>query len=216
MAVAHRANTSSAWITVGHQSLDSARKRALDGCNLATRSGCYIADTHGSWGRAFVAMDAMGQLWIKAHDINYNDRHSRTRNQALAYCQQNSFGCENLADQQSGRMPLHPDPDISYVSDHFPEGPLTRNNWALVARPTKAPSAAWQNKSWLISGKQGSVATRKEILDRCQADSGVTCAISTYAVTDNALGGPKVGGQLVHLSIRPARTTGPVPCQRAQ
>ena len=51
----------------------------------------------------------------------------------------------------------------------------------MVARPTN-PTTATQGKSWLISGKEKSAATRKEILDRCQADSGVPCSISAYAI----------------------------------
>ncbi|MBJ7440500.1 MAG: hypothetical protein JHD35_15940 [Sphingopyxis sp.] len=200
MAAAHHADTSSVWITVGHRSLDAAKKGALDGCNRATRGGCTIAEAFDSWGSITVAIDAMSQVWIKVDPYQRNaPRWEAMRDPAVIYCRQNSFGCEFLGSKPNGLMPVDDDPNADYSADYFPKGALTRNHWALVARPTKTPTAAWQNKSWLISGRQGSVAARKEVLDRCQADAGVVCAISTYAVADNASGGPKAGGQLVHF-----------------
>ena len=204
MAAAYHADTSSAWLTTGHQSMASAKKHALDSCNLATRGGCSIAVAYDSYGSINVSVDAMGQLWIKLEPFVRRQPNAprydvMQDNPAINYCRQNSFGCEFAGSKPNGTMPMEPDPNSSYVADYFPPGPLTRNHWALVARPTNTPSAAWQNKSWLISGRQDSVATRNEILDRCRADAGVTCSISAYAVTDNPLGGPKVGGQLVHF-----------------
>jgi hypothetical protein len=200
MAAAHHADTSSVWITVGHRSVDSAKKGALDGCNRATRGGCTIAEAFDSWGHITVAIDAMGQVWIKVDPYQREARGwDAMRDPAVKYCRQNSFGCEFLGSKPNGLMPVDDDPDANYSEDYFPKGALTQNQWALVARPSKTPAAAWQNKSWLISGRQGSVVARKEVLDRCKADAGVACAISTYAVAYNASGSPKVGGQLVHF-----------------
>jgi hypothetical protein len=204
MAAAYHADTSSVWITVGHQSMDSAKERALEGCNNATRGGCYVAESFDSWGSISVSMDAMGQLWIKvAPFVKWQPNSPRfdvmRDDPAIKLCRQKSFGCEFLGFKPNGLMPEAADVSKSYVIDYFPSGALTQNNWALVARPEKTPTAALANKSWLISGKRGLAAARKDILDRCQADAGTACAISTYAVTDNPAAGPKVGGMLVHF-----------------
>lgn len=204
MAAAYHADTSSAWLTTGHQSMDAAKKHALDACNAATQGGCVISVAYDSYGSINVSSDAMGQLWIKLQPfVTWQPNAPRyvvmRDDPAIKYCRQHSFGCTFTGSKPNGTMPLEPPAGASYVADYFPPGPLSRNRWALVARPSATPGAVWQNKSWLISGKQGSVFTRKAILDRCRADSGISCVISAYAVTDDPSGGPCVGGQLVQF-----------------
>lgn len=148
----------------------------------------------------------MGQLWTKIQP--YDKAPSRFSvvdwNPAIEHCWKNSFGCRYAGSFQSGLLPLNDNPDKEYHKDRFPKGQLRWKRWALVARPTQTTAVAGQTKSWLISGKEDSVAARKEVLDRCQTESAAPCTVAAYAVkTDDMVafsGGPtSVNGLLVHF-----------------
>ncbi len=209
-AVAYHVDTSSIWVTIAHKNYAAAKKQALDGCNAATGGGCYIAATYESSGdvaesgETFIAEDAMGQLWIQTEKRRYGDPYTydyRITDPARMLCQRQSFGCSMLNSYHNGHIYLDVDPAKDQSENFFPKGKLHWNRWAMVARPTTL-DAAVHNKSWLISGKQNSATTRKEILDRCQADSGVPCSISAYAVNDDEVLTNDTGsanGLLVHF-----------------
>lgn len=209
-AIAYHADTASSWVTTSYKNIDAAKKQALDGCNAATGGGCYIAAAYeGSadikeYGEIFIAEDAMGQLWIKLEKKRSDTQYTydyRITDPAKMLCQTNSFGCSMLAKYHNGHIFLDVDPDQDQSENFFPKGKLRWNRWAMVARPT-TPTTAAHNKSWLISGKENSDATRKEILDRCQVDSGVPCSISAYAVNDSEVLTNDTGsanGLLVHF-----------------
>ena len=209
-AVAYHVDTASSWVTIAHKNVASAKKQALDGCNAATGGGCYIAATYESSGdtaesgEIFVTEDAMGQLWIKTEVKRWGDKYKydyRITDPARMYCQIHSFGCSIVTEYHNGHIYLDVDPAKDQSENFFPKGKLHWNLWAMVAQPT-AKTTAGQAKSWLISGKQNSAATRKEILDRCQADSGVPCSISAYAVNDTEVLTNDTGsanGLLVHF-----------------
>jgi len=206
MAAARDVDTGSLWVSVGHRTLDSAKLHVLKACNAATRGGCYVSDTHFGVGKLYVAEDAMGQLWTKIQPYDkVPPRFSAVDwNAAIEHCWKNSFGCGYAGSFQSGLLPLNDHPDKEYYEDRFPKGKMRLKRWALVATPTQSDTTAGQNKSWLISGKEDSVAARKEVLDRCQTESAVLCSIAAYAVnTDDMVafsGGPKsVNGLLVHF-----------------
>ncbi len=183
VAVAHHIDTGSIWASVAHKTFEGAKQRALAGCNAATGGGCYIAAALGggaekTFSQVFVAQDGMGQFWVK--DATGQDL-LLDPDVAMRECLSKSFGCDSLNGYEPGDIYLDVEPDLNQSTDYFPKGQLNQNRWAMVARPTNATTAA-HGKSWLISGKQNSAATRKEILDRCQADSGLPCTISAYAV----------------------------------
>lgn len=203
VAAAYHVDTGSIWASSAHRTIDSAKQRALAGCNAATGGGCYIAEALGGGGertasQIFVSQDAMGQLWIKG--ATGNDMLVQP-DPAMRDCLSKSFGCEMLGSFDTGNIYLDLDPKLDQSEDYFPKGKLVRNRWAMVAQPTN-PTAAAHNKSWLISGKENSTATRKEILDRCLADSGVTCAITAYALNGEKIaegGVVDTNGLLVHF-----------------
>ena len=209
-AVAYHVDTASAWVTTAYKTIGAAKKQALDACNAATGGGCYIAaefessDDVTKYAEIFIAGDAMGQLWIKAVNMRSDTPITydyRITDPARMLCQQQSFGCSMLGKFHNGHIFLDVDPASDQSQNFFPKGKLHRNRWAMVARPT-TPTTAAHNKSWLISGKENSAATRKEILDRCQADSGVPCSISAYAVNDSEVLTNDTGsanGLLVHF-----------------
>jgi len=209
-AVAYHVDTASIWVTTAYKSYADAKKQALDKCNAATGGGCYIAASFESSGdiaesgEIFIAEDAMGQLWIKENRRSYGDPYTydyRITDPARILCQKQSFGCSMLTSYHNGHIYLDVEPDKDQSENFFPKGKLQWNRWAMVAQPTTRAAAA-QGKSWLISGKQNSAATRKEILDRCQADAGVPCAISAYAVNDGEVLTNESGsenGLLVHF-----------------
>ncbi len=183
VAVAYHVDTGSIWASVAHKTFDGAKQHALAGCNAATGGGCYIAAAVGggaekTFSQVFVAQDGMGQLWVK--DATGQDL-LLDPDVAMRECLSKSFGCDSLNGYEPGDIYLDVEPDLNQSPDYFPKGQLNQNRWAMVARPTN-PTAAAHNKSWLITGKENSAATRKEILDRCLADSGVPCAITAYAL----------------------------------
>lgn len=206
-ALAYHVDTGSSWLSFGHKNLALAKKRAMDGCNAATGGGCYIAGTLEGDGEMFIAEDAMGQFWIKADPRPYGAPFTydyRVTNPAVIECQKMSFGCSRLSTFHAGDIYLDVDPEEDQSEDAFPKGKLHWNRWAMVAQPTTR-SAAGQNKSWLVSGKLNSAATRKEILDRCQAESGAACTISAYAVNDDEVltdESASANGLLVHFVDR--------------
>lgn len=198
MATAYHVDTSSMWSSVGHKNVAAAKKRALDGCNAATGGGCYLFGAFEGIGLMATAQDAMGQLWIKQAVGN---EVLAPGEPSIEYCLANSFGCDYLGVHESGLIFLDEDPALDQSEDRFPKGKLNWNRWAMVARPT-TPTTTAHSKSWLISGKENSAATRKEILDRCKAESGVPCEIAGYAVngkkqTEN--GQVDANGVLVHF-----------------
>lgn len=203
VATAYHIDTGSIWVSSSHRTIDSAKQRALAGCNVATGGGCYIAEALGGGGertasQVFVAQDGMGQLWIKG--ATGNDMLVQP-DPAMRDCLSKSFGCVTLSSFDTGNIYLDLDPNLDQSEDYFPKGTLKWNRWAMVARPTK-PTAAAHNKSWLISGKENSAATRKEILDRCLADSGVPCTITAYALTGEKIaagGAVDANAVLVHF-----------------
>ncbi len=201
-AMAYHVDTASVWTSVGHHSLNAAKKRVLSDCDAATGGGCYIAEVLERAGGIYVTEDAMGQLWVKA-DANDKDArrfNASQWNPSIEHCLKNSFGCKFLGVHESGYIYLDEAPDRDQSANHYPKGKLSQKRWAMVARPTTAVAA--QGKSWLISGKRNSAAVRKEILDRCQAESGVPCTISAYAANSEEMAADnrKVGnGLLVHF-----------------
>jgi len=196
MAAAYHADTGSTWVSVGHKTLDLARQRVLERCKVATGSECDVAAAIGGTGQVYLAQDGMGQSWIRAA---VNDEMLANPDVSTRHCLTNSFGCDLVAVYDSGAIFLNEDPGLDQSKDYFPKGKLNWNRWAMVARPVD-PAAV--GKSWLISGKENSVATRKEILDRCQTDSGQRCAISAYAVNGKKVtdaGWADTNGLLVHF-----------------
>ena len=204
MAMAYHGDTASVWTSTGHRTLDGARQRVLRDCNAATGGGCIVAETLDRHGQIFVTEDAMGQLWIKADAYDKDPRRFNITqwNPSIELCLKNSFGCRFLGFHESGYVYLDEDPARDQSQNRYPQGQLSGLRWAMVARPTVLSGAGAQNKSWLISGKSNSAAVRKDVLERCQADSGAPCTISAYAAhsTDIAADNRKVGkGLLVHF-----------------
>ena len=203
IATAYHADTGSIWVSTAHKTLDSAKQRALAGCNAATGGGCYIAAALGGGGermasQIFVSQDGMGQFWIKG--ATGNDMLVQP-DPAMRECLSKSFGCDALSSYDTGNIYLDLDASVDQSEDYFPKGKLSLNRWAMVARPTN-PIAAAHQRSWLVSGKENSAATRKELLDRCMADSGIPCAITAYALAGEKIiegGMINVNGLLVHF-----------------
>lgn len=209
VATAYHVDTGSIWVSSAHRTIDSAKQRVLAGCNAATGGGCYVVEALGGGGektvsQIFVSQDAMGQLWIKG--ATGNDMLVQP-DPAMRDCLSRSFGCDMLGSFDTGNIYLDLDPKLDQSEDHFPKGKLNRNRWAMVAQPSN-PTAAPHKKSWLISGKENSAATRNEILDRCRADTGVTCAITAYALNGEKIaegGVVNTNAVLVHFVDRSGR-----------
>lgn len=203
IAAAYHADTGSIWVSTAHKTLGSAKQRALAGCNAATGGGCYIAAALGGGGEStasqiFVSQDGMGQFWIKGATGNDMLVHP---DPAMRECLSKSFGCDALNSYDTGNIYLDLDASLDQSEDYFPKGTLSLNRWAMVAQPTN-PTTEAHKRSWLISGKENSFATRKEILDRCMADSGLPCAITAYALAGEKItegGVINANGLLVHF-----------------
>lgn len=194
MAAATHIDTSAYWVTRGARTSAGANKRALAGCTAVMGEGCEIAETVFGFGPLGIVIDAMGLRWIKSgSDMPGTSLYEKIEvrfHELAVLCQQKSFGCEFEKYILQGVLPLNDNPNIDYSFDIFPNEPVTRHHWAFVARPEKTPSATWQNKAWLISGKRNSEEASKEVLARCQTDSGVPCAIEGFVAN----------GVLVHFA----------------
>lgn len=181
MAAVTHIDTSSFWVSRAHRTADAANKRALAGCKAAMGEGCVLNETVYGYGPFGVMIDAMGLRWIKSGADVPKDTPEAVRYRALALqCLKNSFGCEFEEVIYQGALPLDDRPDVDYADDIFPRYGVMRHHWALLAKPQGEAPGAWQNKAWLMSGSQNSAEARKAVLDRCRADSCVSCAIDAY------------------------------------
>jgi len=176
--MAYHPDTASVWTTAGHRTLKAAKTHALAGCNTATGGGCIIVAAIEGTGRITVTEDAMGQLWVKGAVGN---EMLAPVDPSMRYCLENSFGCKYLGGHDSGTIYLDENPDTDQSEEYFPKGKLNWNLWAMAAQPVNPAGLIEPGRSWLISGKKGHSAARKEVLDRCKAESGLDCIITTYA-----------------------------------
>ena len=181
MAAVTHIDTSSYWVSRAHWTADSANKRALAACKAAMGDGCVLNETVYGYGPFGVMIDAMGLRWIKSGADVPKGTPESIRYQALAIqCLKSSFGCEFEEVIWQGAIPEDEVPPANFVTDNFPLYGVKRHRWALLAKPEGEPPPAWQNKAWLMSGSQNSAEARKAVLDRCRADSGLSCAIDAY------------------------------------
>jgi len=197
--MAYHPDTASVWTTAGHRTLEAAKQQALSGCNFATGGGCIIVAAIEGLGRISVTEDAMGQFWVKGA---VGDEMLTPVDPSLQHCIDNSFGCKFLGSHGSGNIYLDENPGADQTENFFPKGKLNWNLWAIVAQPlTTAGTIAYPGRSWLISGKKGSAAARRDVLGRCEAESGSPCAVTAYAVYDTEVLTNETGtanGLLVH------------------
>ena len=182
MAIATHVDTSAVWITRAHWKQKSAEQHALSACNAAMGGGCTLGGTGDSWSTIVVVYDAMGISWVKGVPQIKGDFADRelAKNVALRHCNANSFGCYQSFHFPGTFISYNANPNADYSKDIFPNYTVSRHHWVVVARPENAPPA-FKSKSWLISGKQGADAVRKEVLDRCRADTKMPCKISSFA-----------------------------------
>lgn len=176
--MAYHPDTASVWTAAGHKTLKAAKVQALGGCNAATGGGCVIVAAIEGTGRISVTEDAMGQLWVKGAVGN---EMLAPVDPSMLHCLENSFGCKFLGSHDSGTIYLDENPGTDQSENFFPKGKLNWNLWAMVAQPLNAAGLVQPGTSWLISGRKGNAAARKQVLDRCEAESGLSCIVTAYA-----------------------------------
>ena len=185
MATAVHVDSSAVWGTVGHRSVEAAKKRVMDACAAAMGEGCIYSEAWTGDVVIAVAVDGGGEPWAEGADTKAN-----AEKEALATCEKEggTWGCKIAFSFRNVLIPAAADRESDYSRDYFPQAPIKRRQWALLASPEGPPSAAWQRKSWLVSGRQNFQDAKREVLARCQADTGATCIFG--------MGVPN--GQLVH------------------
>lgn len=185
MATAVHLDSSSVWGTAGHRSVEAAKARVMDACAAAMGEGCIYSEAWTGDVVIAVAVDGGGEPWAEGADTKAN-----AEKEALARCEKEAgtWGCKIAFSFRNVLIPAAADRESDYSRDYFPQGPIKRRQWALLAWPEGPTSAAWQRKSWLVSGRQNFQDAKKEVLARCQADTGATCIFG--------MGVPN--GQLVH------------------
>ena len=188
MATASHPDTSEIWATISHHTPESAKQRVMDGCTAVMGEGCAYTE---SWtGDVFiaVAIDGTGTPWLQG----VPNSKVEAEKAALELCETEAgvWGCRIAYTIENGRIPADADKSVDYSEDFFPKAPIKRHKFAVMAVPDSAPAEAWRKKSWIGSGRQSYSAATKEVVDRCEADSGVTC--STVVASSN--------GVLVHYA----------------
>lgn len=172
MATAVHLDTSAVWATAGHRTPEAAKKSVMDACTAAMGEGCIYAEAWTGDVVIAVALDGGGEAWPEGAATK-----AAAEEEALKTCKEKAgaWGCKIIFAFENILIPASADKSSDYAKDYFPQGSIKRRNWALLAWPETPPAAAWQRKSWLISGRQNFAAAKKELLARCQADSGVPC-----------------------------------------
>lgn len=185
MATAVHVDSSAVWGTAGHRSVEAARKRVMDACAAAMGQGCIYSEAWTGDVIIAVAVDGRGEPWAEGANTKAD-----AEKEALATCEKEAgtWGCKIAFSFRNVLIPAAADRESDYSRDFFPQAPIKRRQWALLASPEGLPSAAWQRKSWLVSGRQNFQDAKREVLARCQADTGAKCIFG--------MGVPN--GQLVH------------------
>jgi Domain of unknown function (DUF4189) len=176
MATAAHPDTSAVWATISHHTPESAKKRVMDACEEAMGEGCVYTE---SWtGDVFisVAMDGTGTPWLKG----VPNSKAEAEKAAFELCEKEAgiWGCRIAYTIENGRIPAGADRSADYSEDFFPKAPVKRHKFAVMAVPDSTPADAWRKKSWLGSGRQSYEAAAGEVVDRCQADSGLSCSVA--------------------------------------
>ncbi|MES2729809.1 MAG: DUF4189 domain-containing protein [Pseudomonadota bacterium] len=172
MATAIHLDTSAVWGTAGHRSPDAAKKRVMDACAAAMGEGCIYSEAWTGDVVIAVAVDGGGEAWPEGAATK-----GEAEKEALATCQKNAgaWGCKIVSSFENVLIPASADSSKNYAKDYFPQSPIKRRHWALLAQPDAPPSAAWQRKTWMVSGKNNFQAAKRAVVDRCQADTGASC-----------------------------------------
>ena len=172
MATAFHYDASAVWGTAGHPTQEAAEPRVMDACNAAMGGGCVKGEGWRGEARIAVAMDALGNPWIKGGGYTEAEAESA----ALEYCEaENAEGWGPCRFAFSFSNPIIKR-GVDGTRDYFPDGPVERHRWYLQAWPD-APSRDWANTSWISSGRRNFVEARDELLARCAADSGGPCTV---------------------------------------
>lgn len=172
MATAFHYDASTVWGTAGHPTQEAAEQRVMDACNAAMGGGCVTGEGWRGEVRIAVAVDALGNPWIKGGAYT----EAEAERAALDYCEAESapgWGSCRFAFSFSNPVIKR---GVDGTRDYFPEGTVERHRWFLHAWPD-APSLAWTNTSWISSGRRNFVEARDELLARCAADSGGPCTV---------------------------------------
>ena len=183
MATAVHMDSSEVWGTAGHRSKEAAKKRVMDACAAAMGDGCIYSEAWTGNIIIAVAVDGGGGVWPEGAE-----RKSEAEKEALAACEKmaREWGCKIALGFRNVLIPASADQGDDYSEDYFPQGPVKRRSWALLAQPAGVPSIAWQRKTWLLSGRNNWVAAKEELVARCQADTGMKCSFGV-GVADGVL-----------------------------
>ena len=181
MAIATHIDTAAVWISRGHWSQAPAERRVIDACNAAMGGGCTLAGAMDSYSKIVLVYDAMGMPYIQGVPTISGDIDGRAaKDVVLKICNASSFGCYQSYVFPGAFLPASYNHNSDYSKDIFPNFRVKRHHWVMVAQPENAAPAS-PHKSWLVSGKQNADAVRKEVLDRCRAESRSPCKISAFA-----------------------------------
>lgn len=181
MATATHIDTSAVWGTAGHRSPEAARRRVMDACAAAMGEGCVYAEAWTGDVLIAVALDGSGAPWIEGGD------HADAPGAALAKCEEKggAYGCRIAFTFPNILIPAA-DQNTDHTRDYFPQEPVQRHRWVLHAWPETPPASWTRSRSWIVSGRQNFETARRELLERCQSESGTSCVLGA-AVSNGVL-----------------------------
>lgn len=194
MATAVHMDSAEVWGTAGHRSVEAAKNRVMDACAAAMGEGCIYSEAWTGNILIAVAVDGGGGVWPEGAE-----RKSEAEKEALATCNEmaREWGCKIAFGFRNVLIPASVDRDHDSSEDYFPQGPVKRRKWALLAQPEGVPSPASQRKTWLLTGRNNWAAAKEELLARCQADTGAKCSFGVGVAN----------GVLIHYVNRRGQTS---------
>lgn len=182
MATATHIDTAAVWGSAGHRSPEAARRRVMDACTAAMGDGCVYAEAWTGDVLIAVALDGSGAPWIEGGD------HADAERAALAKCEEKGgwYGCRIAFSFPNILIPADAGQNVDYSRDYFPTAPVRRHRWVLQAWPETPPASWRRSRSWIVSGRQNFETARRELVERCQSESGTSCVLG-MAVSNGVL-----------------------------
>jgi hypothetical protein len=175
MAVAYHVDANDVWaIWDSRESEADTSRLAIAACNKVMGNGCQEA-IRSSGGSVAIALDQSGWLaWQWAE--NFSD----AKRELEEYCATSGLQCRILHEWSTNHWQESADgPRENRQKQHSPmAAPGLIKQHAMIAWPEKGFAPEWFGKTWLLTGGVGFEASKKKLLERCEAQTKVTCITS--------------------------------------
>ena len=188
MAVAYHVDANDVWaIWNSREPEASTSLTAVAACNKVMGSGCK-AVLSSAGGSAVFAWDQSGWLvWQLAENL------AEAKRLLEESCQKTSSQCRIFQEFVATHWQESADGPRQDRQQHY--SPSARAGlikqhamiaWPEQGLPEQSVASEWLSKTWLLTGGAGFEASKKKLIERCEAQTKVTC-VSSQAQSDGVI-----------------------------